>query len=1063
MSTGTPNLVTEAVNARLLALILCLGLWTGQGYGQDRNISEPQSSLFWSQRQNGNSEDSAASLRLHALQQSQCLPVLGGPWTEVGPRPFFGINPITRQPDETMSGQVSAIAVDLAHDPRGNLVYVGSSSGGLWKSTNGLGANPSFVPLSDQTESLSVGAIALDTRTNPPTIYVGTGAPDNSANISSYTGVGILISADGGQTWRRVASADNGAHPFVGQGFSSVLIDPVNPNILMASTGLGIDYNFPHCSIPQGDGAFQHLGIYRSADAGNTWTRAMSTNYGPTPPSSFYHTDLLYEPTQGTYFAGVSQQGFFASSDRGATWQSFQALDLGQGLPGPTQILRVSLATRNGTLWALVLRPPAAPSAPQYFELFQSDDHARSWRQISSQVLISTCRMPQGLQPLPIKGYLMYVAAPPDSNALLLATDCIYRKDNIQDQSSSFVEIEGNLHGDQHAIAFVDANRWYVGDDGGAWATTHRGDRWISLNQDLRTLEFFSADEDSAGSGSYAGGMQDNGPAFTTAGPAWRQFVPGDGMYVAADPRNSGAFFMSEQNGNIFYVPISSPANTKQIIQLSARPPQGLGFPADFLTPYEILPTDPRLYNGVTGFPGFNFGRSRILLTGANNPWLVAFDPDAPSNNTASVRLTSSINSVINYIAPAPGDPTTAYLTAGSALYRLSNISFAGIATVTSITGGPVNGNVLGHLAVSPARSGTLYLIKVGFLAGQKIFKSENGGGTWINISGNMPNTPLNWITVDPANPDFIFVAGDTGVFVATDGGVEDEQWQRLGSGLPNVPVVQTKILPARKLIAATYGRNVWTLDISHLEEKPALQYAVKFVCGKSEGGVVAPGTYFTAVNVHNPREKAVAFRKKFAIALPGEKPGPVSKFFTAKLCPDEALEIDCPDILSHAQGQNFLKGFVVIETPSRLDVVAAYTAAGSTGSIETLFIERVSGQPLTQPPLPDLVPVNPQPSSGASGFCRLVGGRLVVTVRNQGVAPAGASQTTVNFAGVGPVSVNTPPIPAGGSADVVVSIPSTCFVGTECRFHIVVDSALQVEESNEDNNTADGLCMRPS
>ncbi len=74
-------------------------------------------------------------------------------------------------------------------------------------------------------------------------------------------------------------------------------------------------------------------------------------------------------------------------------------------------------------------------------------------------------------------------------------------------------------------------------------------------------------------------------------------------------------------------------------------------------------------------------------------------------------------------------------------------------------------------------------------------------------------------------------------------------------------------------------------------------QYAVKFVCGKSEGRVVAPGQYWTAINVHNPTYSPIKFRKKIAIALPNEKPGPVSPFFEAKLDSDEAFEIDCEDI----------------------------------------------------------------------------------------------------------------------------------------------------------------------
>ena len=124
----------------------------------------------------------------------------------------------------------------------------------------------------------------------------------------------------------------------------------------------------------------------------------------------------------------------------------------------------------------------------------------------------------------------------------------------------------------------------------------------------------------------------------------------------------------------------------------------------------------------------------------------------------------------------------------------------------------------------------------------------------------------------------------------------------------------------------------------------PGFQYAVKFICGKSPGQVLAPGVYFTAINVHNPTRGTISFNKKVAIALPQEKPGRVSPFFEARLRTDEALEIDCPDILRHAQStDDFLKGFVVIQSRVELDVVAVYTAVGATDRVETLALERVS------------------------------------------------------------------------------------------------------------------------
>ena len=142
---------------------------------------------------------------------------------------------------------------------------------------------------------------------------------------------------------------------------------------------------------------------------------------------------------------------------------------------------------------------------------------------------------------------------------------------------------------------------------------------------------------------------------------------------------------------------------------------------------------------------------------------------------------------------------------------------------------------------------------------------------------------------------------------------------------------------------AALSAERVLAHYRSQFAERVIFQYAAKFVCGKSAGEVVAPGAYFTAINVHNPLYVDVRFRVKVAVGLPGLKPGPVSKFHAAKLGPDEALEIDGPDIFRLTDHKaEFMKGFVVIESETELDVVAVYTAAGKDGQVETLHTERV-------------------------------------------------------------------------------------------------------------------------
>lgn len=126
-------------------------------------------------------------------------------------------------------------------------------------------------------------------------------------------------------------------------------------------------------------------------------------------------------------------------------------------------------------------------------------------------------------------------------------------------------------------------------------------------------------------------------------------------------------------------------------------------------------------------------------------------------------------------------------------------------------------------------------------------------------------------------------------------------------------------------------------------------QYAVKIVTGlitpKSPNRPLPPGDYKTKVNIHNPtRCDCIQFRWKIAVGFPGLKVGPVSAFFDASLCADEALEISDADIRKHLGGElAHIEGWVVIESPAELDVVAVYANAETKdGSVSSFHTERV-------------------------------------------------------------------------------------------------------------------------
>jgi hypothetical protein len=237
--------------------------------------------------------------------------------------------------------------------------------------------------------------------------------------------------------------------------------------------------------------------------------------------------------------------------------------------------------------------------------------------------------------------------------------------------------------------------------------------------------------------------------------------------------------------------------------------------------------------------------------------------------------------------------------------------------------------------------------------------------------------------------------------------------------------------------------------------EMANFKYAVKFVCGESDGKILAPGAYWTAINVGNPNDNRVVLRKRFSIALPKERPGPVSKFFEAKLGPHQAFEIDCPDIFKHTEtGEDFIKGFVIIESKVELDVVAVYTGAGATGQLETLQVERISPQRPGVVSCPDLIVENIENPEWDSQNKRSI---IRATIKNIGDAPAGSTtarlvdpsspwETTTSAVAV------TPALGIGDVAPVTFFLPYWVF-NPDADLEVTADYKNDLPECNENNN----------
>ena len=225
-----------------------------------------------------------------------------------------------------MSGRVTAIAV-VRSDPR--TIYLGSASGGLWKSTNG---GTDFTPIFDTLEAASIGAVAVDP-TNPDVLWVGTGE-GNPRNSQTF-GNGVYRSLDGGRTWKHLGLRDS-------RSIHRLIIDPANTDVVYAGV-LGASW-----------GAHPERGVFKTTDGGATWKKILYVNdetgaadlvMDPRNPRKLYAAMWHYRRWAWFMTSGGPGSGLYVTFDGGATWTRRTEKD---GLPkGELGRIGVAVAPSN--------------------------------------------------------------------------------------------------------------------------------------------------------------------------------------------------------------------------------------------------------------------------------------------------------------------------------------------------------------------------------------------------------------------------------------------------------------------------------------------------------------------------------------------------------------------------------------------------------------------------------------------------------------------------------------------------------------------------------------------
>jgi uncharacterized repeat protein (TIGR01451 family) len=260
-------------------------------------------------------------------------------------------------------------------------------------------------------------------------------------------------------------------------------------------------------------------------------------------------------------------------------------------------------------------------------------------------------------------------------------------------------------------------------------------------------------------------------------------------------------------------------------------------------------------------------------------------------------------------------------------------------------------------------------------------------------------------------------------------------------------------------------GNNSTTVESSVL--CVAYEYSAKFTCGEpapGSGDPIGSGLYRTSINIHNPNDETVHFFKNLAFAYPppDQRAGEVRPLSVDALDYDQALKTSCAEIQKQtagSTGSSFVEGYLVIQSPRSLDVTGVYTETTPQTSLHVEQIRERKRTTLEEPPpgggagRADLVP--------SAAECLQIPGSaqrtLRVTIRNQGAAPAQASEMVGDLGSPGKVTAPVPSLAAGAEASVATALPTLCSV--HCRFDVKVDSANVVDEENELNNNKSGVC----
>jgi photosystem II stability/assembly factor-like uncharacterized protein len=770
---------------------------------------------------------------------------------------FKGMTPRNIGP-AGMSGRVTAIDV-VNSDP--NIIYAGTASGGLWKSTGG---GVAWEPIFDKEKVASIGAIAIY-QNSPDIIWVGTG--EGNPRNSQSMGGGVYLSRDGGKSWELKGLENTKV-------IHKIWVHPNDPNTVIVG------------AMGQAWADSDDRGVYKTTDGGKNWKKVLfvsgrtgvgAMSVDPTNPNKIFVAMWEFRRWPWFFKSGGVGSGLYVSQDGGDTWKKRTSED---GLPeGELGRIGIAIAPSNTNLiYALVESKKNA--------FYKSIDGGIKWTKIQDKQT--------GDRPF----YYWDIHVDPDNENRVYN---VFSQIEVSiDGAKTFEQLLGwnptRVHGDYHSwwISPNDGAFMINGNDGGIAISRDRGVTW-RFAENIPVGQFYHINVDNAIPYNVMGGMQDNG---TWRGPSnalrsggirnsyWDEVAFGDGFDAAPDPTDNRYGYGMWQGGNLLRIDFET--GFSQYIKPSHPKDEFLRFNWN-----AALALDP--FDNSTIYYGSQYVHKS---TDKGQNWTI-ISPDLTSNDPEKQKqmdsggLTYDATGAENHttilaIAPSPKEKGVIWAGTDDGKVQITRDGGTTWKDVTPSLKGFPAGAWIPQITASTFKASEAFVVVNDYRRGDWtpfLYKTSDYGATWQRIvDGNTVSGYVLSFVQDPIQPKLMFVGTEFGLFVSFDAGTI---WNKWSEGYPaTVSTYDMAIQPREHdLVIGTFGRSIWILD----DIRPLREIATK------SASILAETIYAYPVQdayLYETKEASGTRFQADAIYKGDDKPSGAQLTFSIKETPKQNKEL---------------------------------------------------------------------------------------------------------------------------------------------------------------------------